>query len=212
MSTDMGVMLLMCLFPLMAIVVIVLHLRDTIANPFRNFRFGRVLRNLISNRDGSIIFGSAIKQSSIVFGSSMQVAGYEYSVLDSDDERLIVMVSLKQPTLLHIVGIGSKSKQQGGLRKLRIRRLLSPVQLEGDFSSQISLYCNKGQELELLQIFDPADMAYFADFCRAYDFEIYDQTLYITQAGNARDDKDKTGVIADAKVFLQRNGSLLERL
>lgn len=212
MSTDLAVILLISIFPIIALFIIAHRIEGTIIDPLRDFRVGRLFRNMFSSQDGAIIFSSAIRQSRIAFGSSMQVAGFDYSVLGSDDNRLILLISLKQPTILHIVGIGRKSKQQRGLRKIRLNRLLSPVTLEGNFSDQIALYCNKGQELELLQIFDPADMAYFADFCQAYDFEIYEQTLYISQAGDARDDKDQTGVITDAKVFLERNSQLLEHL
>ena len=212
MSTDLAVILLLCIFPLIALFVFAKHIEGTIADPLRDFQFGRLLQNIFSRQDGLIIFSSATRQSEIVFGSSMQVADFDYSILGSNDDRLILVVSLKRPTILHIVGIGSKSKQNRGLRKFRLKRLLSPVILEGNFSDQISLYCNKGQELELLQLFDPKDMAYFVDFCRSYNFEIYGQALYISQAADARDHKDKTGVIDDAKVFLERNSRLIEHL
>jgi hypothetical protein len=74
------------------------------------------------------------------------------------------------------------------------------------------LYCTPGAEIELLQLFDPADMAYFIDFCRAYDFELYKDTIYISQAANANDAGDTTSLVSDIENFLVRNKIMLDKL
>ncbi len=135
-------------------------------------------------------------------------AGFPYNLIAAGDGRVIIYVQLHHDTRLHLVAIGSKSKlgpliSMQGLRKL---------DLEGDFPNYFQMYCGPKQEQELLQIFDPADMAYFVDFCQAYDFELHRDTIYISRAADAYHDGDTTPLAADIQAFLERNARLLRRI
>lgn len=140
------------------------------------------------------------------------VEGYTYSFIAAQDGRIIILVYLKQSTFLHVVAVGDHSGLDSKFSFVELNARLNKVQLEGDFPKRFSLYCTPGAELELLQLFDPADMAYFVDFCRAYDFELYKDTIYISQAADANTQGDTTVLITDIESFLVKNKILLDKL
>lgn len=140
-----------------------------------------------------------------------QIRGYKYSLLTNRLGRVMLYVTLPRSTGIHVVGIGSKSGFGSQLMKPRMKSNLTQLDLEGDFPNDFKMYCSPGKELELLRIFDPSDMAYFADFCRAYDFELFHDSIYISQAEGARDTKDSTTLVKDAEEFIERNEKLLQR-
>jgi hypothetical protein len=141
------------------------------------------------------------------------VAGYDYNLIASQRGRIIIFVHLHQNTFLHIVAQGDRRGTSEDLSSnVQLKKRLNKVQLEGNFPDLFSLYCTPGAEIELLQLFDPADMAYFIDFCRAYDFELYKDTIYISQAANANDAGDTTSLVTDLENFLIKNKVLLDKL
>lgn len=140
------------------------------------------------------------------------VQGYTYSFIAAQDGRITIIVYLQQNTFMHVVAIGDQSGLDSKLSTVELNARLNKVELEGDFPKRFSLYCTPGAELELLQLFDPGDMAYFVDFCRAYDFELYRDTIYIFQAADANSQGDTTVLITDIESFLVKNKILLDKL
>lgn len=136
--------------------------------------------------------------------------GFSYNLIAAGNGRVIVLVDLARNTGLHIVAIGAKSGLQG--RLVASGSSLIKVDLEGDYPEDFSMYTTTGTEQELLQLFDPADMAYFADFCQAYDVELYHESLYFSQAALADDKSDPTPLTKDVQQFLRRNKRLLNGL
>jgi hypothetical protein len=61
-------------------------------------------------------------------------------------------------------------------------------------------------------VFAPDTMADFQDFCRAYNFELYHDTIYISQAQGADDEHDDTTMVTDVINFIKENKRLLTRL
>lgn len=203
----------MGIFALMFWVLVVFRLNGTIANPFRDIHPLESLEKLSNiNEDGPVLSLFKSSDTTLVAGQKTEIDGYTYSLFADSTDRAIVIVTLKQPTDMNLVAIGDKSNQQNLLEKIKIGKVLSKVDLEGDYSDHISMYCTKGRELELLQLFDPSQMAYFSEFCRSYDFEIYHDTIFISQSSGRKDIDDKTSMVDDAREFVKRNSDLLIKL
>lgn len=141
-----------------------------------------------------------------------ELAGYQYSFLTNSKGRTMLNIVLKRNTGIHVVAVGSKSISSLPFSERLESRFLKPVRLEGDFPEYFHLYCTPGKERELLQIFDPATMARLIDFCKAYQFEIFHDSLYVSQAADAEDLQDDTTMVADAKTLLEKSGDTFDRL
>ncbi len=193
-------------------VTAVLH--DTIMSPLRIFYpLTLLVRRITTTRnDGPVLSSAELSDSPIAISQAAQIAGYTYLLSNNSYGKAMVLILLNQPVTLHVVAVGDKSGNILGLDKLKGRKDLTRVTLEGNYSKHITMYCTKDHELELLQLFDPADMAYFVDFCRAYNFELFNNNLYISQSADAKDFNDDTTMIQDAKEFLERNEKLLLRI
>jgi len=141
-----------------------------------------------------------------------EIEGFEYNFIVGSDGRIIALVQLHHNTKLHMIAIGDKSKLGWRFQNSQLSKRLAKVQLEGDFPKYFSMYCTPGRELELLHVFDPADMARFVDFCRSHDFELFNDTIYMSQAHDTHDENDTTTLIEDVETFVKRNKGLLHRL
>ena len=163
----------------------------------------------LSKADGSILASDGLLNSGRLSTlHTGQLAGFVFSFLVTSSGRVIAFVSLRHNTNLHVIAIGDKSK----LRRRLWSRRLTRLKLEGDFPDYFRMYCSKGHEQELLQLFDPADMAYFVDFCRAHDFELYKDMVYISRAQGAKQSGDSTTMVHDVENFLTKNQRLLNRI
>jgi hypothetical protein len=203
----------MGIFALMFFGVIVVKLHGTSMSPFRVFhRLKIILRRFTPPGDGTILSGAVLSDAPLAIAAYAEIAGYPYSILANDDSTTMILVGLHKPVNTHIVAIGKSSGWAAGINKMRMQRYLEPVRLEGGYSEEIAMFCTKGKELELLQLFDPSDMAYFMDYCKAYNFEIYKDSIYISQTRGAKDAADDTPMIKDVKEFLVRNEKLLARI
>lgn len=163
--------------------------------------------------DRSLIASKNILENTIpgsVYVSKM--AGYNYNFIAGKDGRSTAFILLDKDTGIHLIAIGGKSGIDSQLSKATLRRRLQKVDLEGDFPNFFTMYCSKGHEQELLELFDPGEMALFADFCQAYDFELYKDCIYVSKAGGANDPADETSMTSDLKVFLERNNRWLKGL
>ncbi len=140
------------------------------------------------------------------------IEGYVYNLIVGSNAKIFVYVQLRANTKIHIVALGDKSGLKNVELKSQLGDNLTKVDLEGNFPDYFEMYCSPIAEIELLQLFDPEDMAYFVDFCRAYDFELYKDTIYISQAANAHDEKDNTTLISDIEAVLKNNKKLFDKL
>lgn len=163
--------------------------------------------------DGPIISSAGLLTSgSLASVHKGEYAGFQFNLIAAGSGRIIVFIQLHRKSRLHLIAIGDKSRIGEAVNKALKQHNLTKVDLEGDFPSYFTMYCTPDKELELLHLFDPADMAYFADFCRAYDFELYNDTIYISQAGDAKDKEDMSTLVADVEMFLKRNHRFLEKV
>lgn len=140
------------------------------------------------------------------------IEGYRCHFFANTNGRNMIFVELGRNTKLHVVAIGDKSQIASRLHMLSSGKTLTKVDLEGDFPKYFSMYCTPEYEIELLHLFDPSDMAYFVDFCRAYDFEIYHDALYVAKAATSRDENDTTNMFEDVATFLERNKRWLDKV
>lgn len=166
-----------------------------------------------SDSEGPIIgSGSLLSSGNLSSMNKGVIEGFTYNAIVGSNGRLIVFIELHHNTNVHLVAVGAKSGLMLFEQGIGLTRHLKKIELEGNFSQSFSMYCRPGNENELLQVFDPADMAYFVDFCRAYDFELYKDSIYITKAEKAKDKEDTTPLMADVEAFLKRNHRMLKRL
>jgi hypothetical protein len=175
--------------------------------------FGRRKLPFSSFGDGPVISSQGLLESDIVgvFNNAI-IEGYKSHFFANTNGRSMIFVELGRNTKLHIIAVGDKSNLSSGLDSRKARKFLTPVTLEGDFPKYMSMFCTPDYEIELLALFDPSDMAYFVDFCRAYDFEIYHDALYIAQGPQSYDQNDTTTMLKDIEVFLKRNKRWLDRV
>lgn len=131
--------------------------------------------------------------------------GFEYNVIAGGNGKLVVFVQLHKNTGLHLIATNSYSLLDHNNDLVR-------VELEGDFPESFSTYCAPGNENQLLQLFDPAEMAYFVDFCLGHNFELYKDSMYFSRADNMADAADDTVLFKDVAAFLKNNKNLLARI
>ena len=137
---------------------------------------------------------------------------YLYNLMTNDVGRVMMMITLNRNTYIHIVAIGSHSGLQSSLKLGSARQWLEPVSLEGDFPDHFEMYCSKGAQVQTRQVFGPETMAKFVDFCKSYNFELFNESVYISVAENADDPDDDTSMVADITNFLEHNRKVFERL
>ncbi|HSX30727.1 MAG TPA: hypothetical protein VLE99_02320 [Candidatus Saccharimonadales bacterium] len=136
------------------------------------------------------------------------IAGFKYNLLTNNSGRTMFFVELGHNSWSHIVAYGDKS----GVGALVSEKFLERAELEGNFPDYFHMYCNPEAQTTLREVFAPDVMAQFADFCRAYDFEIFHDTLYLSQAQGAIDASDQTTLTTDVSNFLSQNAQVLRRL
>ena len=211
MSPDLIVLVGMGLIVVIFFGVLITKLGGTIISPLRIFHpLKQALRRIMPTQDGLVLSDMEMSDSLLLLAHGAEIAGHNYSTFSNSYGTAILIVTLDSPVLIHVVAVGKKPGLMDDLNVLRLQKYLSKVTLEGDYSDHISMFCTKGMEMELLQLFDPSDMAYFMDFCRNYNFEIYKDSLYISMAN--KDQSDSTTMVKDAEKFLSRNENLLTHI
>lgn len=156
-----------------------------------------------------LISGELLANSGLQSMHTGEFQGYKYNFL-YNGSRVMALVQLGFNTNIHVVATGDRAGNPSLLPFSS--KWLTRVELEGDFPTYFKMYCSKDKEVELLTIFDPTDMAYFVDFCRSHNFEIFHDTLYISQIDSASDDSDTTSLVTDINNFLQKNDRTLRKL
>lgn len=133
------------------------------------------------------------------------MAGFTYNMLSNSSGRVMLHVLLPHKTDTHILAIGSGSQGSVPFTRSMENRLLRQVELEGDFPSHFKIYCTPGKHIELLRLLDPKTMADLVDFCRTYQFEIYEDMLYTAVAEDAADKNDPTTLVEDTEKLLKKH-------
>lgn len=138
--------------------------------------------------------------------------GFSYNFLTNSKGNVMALVDLQNDTNLHMIAIGDKSQLDPLISAQVSFGSLEPVVLEGDFPSYFRVYVTPGEQSRVRQIMEPRNMAQFVDFCRAYSIEVHNKSLYISHVPQANDHQDSTTMMEDLKLFLQKNGQMLQRL
>jgi hypothetical protein len=137
---------------------------------------------------------------------------FAYNILWNDDKRVMMFIRLHGNTNLHLVAIGDHSRLSLPLTEKIKSKYLTPVSLEGDFPDYFHLYCTPDKQIEIREIMEPASMAFFVDFCRMYDFEIFDDELYISQANIKGPQVEQATLAKDGENLLRHIGTTLDQL
>jgi hypothetical protein len=167
-----------------------------------------------TNAQDSSIISSAnlLEDTALVSLDKSTMSGYQYNLLSNKSNRVMLLITLHHNTNLHLVAVGDKSDAGLSLTQKIKNKFLEPVKLEGDFPDYFKLYCSTDKQIELRELLDPTAMALLVDFCQAYDLEIFNDTLYISQAANAKDKNDQTDLVTDTETFVQKYGHVLDGL
>ena len=140
------------------------------------------------------------------------IAGFSYILMTNRAGGVMVLVNLGETTDVHLLAYGDKSSFANRVDNPLSLKWLEPVSLEGDFPDYFHMYISPDKQMEVREIFTPDIMALFADFCRAYDLEIFHDSLYIAQNNGADDPNDQTTLMTDIENFLNQNAEVLKRL
>jgi hypothetical protein len=175
------------------------------------FFFGRnAWKNIV---DSPIITSRGLAETSSLLGAAKgQLAGYEYVLLSNASDRVMLVVTLPHNTGLHIIAIGDKSHSLDENIRTSQRQWLEPVSLEGDFPERFEMYVSKDRQIEVRQLFEPDVMLHFYELCRTYDFELFHESLYFSEADGAHDSDDTTTMVTDAEAFLVENKQFFDSL
>lgn len=113
--------------------------------------------------------------------------------------QAVMAISLPTSSRVHFAGFSLKDPVFRRLLGNTFQDdLMAQVELEGDFPSHFRLYCDKGFEIELLQVLDPDKMAFLVDFCKVCNWELVDDTLYFVQSTTAPDDPTSQTTLVEA--------------
>jgi hypothetical protein len=167
-----------------------------------------------TNAQDSSIISSAnlLEDTELVSLDKSTMSGFQYNLLSNKSNRVMLLITLHHNTNLHLVAVGDKSDAGLSLTQRIKNKFLEPVELEGDFPNYFKLYCSPDKQIEIRELLDPTAMVLLVDFCQAYDLEIFNGTLYISQAANAKDKNDRTDLVTDTETFLQKYGHILDGL
>lgn len=178
----------------------------------------KLLTNLIVYKLGNDYDEPIISSADLLSGTHLTpmadgtVGTRTYHMLSDSTGKVMMFVDIGHDTGLHVIAIGGKSQLGYHVTNVKRQQWLEPVQLEGDFPKDFQVFCTKGKQMEVRQIFAPDTMVHFQEFCQSYNFELYKDTIYFSQAQGATDDGDDTTMVTDVVNFLQENGRLLDRL
>jgi len=173
---------------------------------------------MIFRRTSSVDDGPLLASAGMLGSGDLQsmaqgtIEGFAYNLLTNDSGRVMFLIQLGHNSWSHIIAYGDKSQSFDIVLARVPKKWLEPAVLEGDFPDYFHLYCNPEAQDTVREIFTPDVMELFADFCRAYDFELFHDELYISQAQHAHDSGDTTTLTSDVADFLRRVQSELGRL
>lgn len=134
-------------------------------------------------------------------GSDLPAAAFH-----SPSGKVIMRVTLPTASLVHFAGF---SLEDEGFRTLLgstgIDTFMASVSLEGDFPDYFRLYCSKGHEIELREVLDPTRMEFLVSFCKNLNWELFENTLYFSEAHSSTSDNDNNvSTVQAAEEFAQK--------
>lgn len=176
--------------------------------------YRRIRRTVaVRSEDGPLLSSTEMLNSSGLQSVHKGVArSLNYDLMANEAGIVMVFVDLGRKTDLHLLAIGDKSNINSLVTEAISNKWLKPVRLEGDFPDYFSLYASPNKELEVLELFDPTTMAGFIDFCRDYDFEIFNDELFISQSKNKDTGDSNDTLITTIEAFLQKNAEVISKL
>ncbi len=172
----------------------------------------KVTPTIIANRYDDPVISSRQLNASSQSMAKGSIAKYPYNLLTNSAGDVMLLVTLPRNTNLHIVAVGENSLLLKLLAERVSNNLLEPAELEGDFPDYFKVYCTPGKQVELRQVLEPVNMQQFVDFCKGYNFEIFKDVLYVSQAGKTADHADDTTLVSDTEEFIRRNDGMLKRV
>jgi hypothetical protein len=127
--------------------------------------------------------------------------------------QIIMNITLPWASQVHIAGIStSDNTVQQLLGNTSLDNRMTQVRLEGDFPEHFHLYCSPEKEIELLQVLDPARMAFLIDFCRYFIWELYGNNLYFVQPEKTQADDVPMTMAEAAEKFAHEILPTLKRM
>ncbi|HEX8227619.1 MAG TPA: hypothetical protein VF572_07165 [Candidatus Saccharimonadales bacterium] len=180
---------------------------------WRIFQYASRLRTVGSDADQPMISSAELVTSEGLESMARGMMGsYLYNMMVNKAGRVMMLVTLDRNTYMHLIAVGSHSGLDARLDRPGSRKWLEPVSLEGDFPDHFRMYCSKGMQRQTRQVFGPETMASFVDFCRAYNFELFNDTVYVSVAQGAHDIDDSTTMVTDITNFLMHNRKVLDNI
>lgn len=126
--------------------------------------------------------------------------------------QIIMSVGLPTKSQVHFAGFSLKDDVfKTLLGNTSLDNQMNQVQLEGNFPDIFRLYCDKGKEIELLEVLDPPRMAFLIDFCEHFNWELFENNLYFVQA-EASNKPSNMNMVQAAEEFAQRILPTLQRM
>jgi hypothetical protein len=137
-----------------------------------------------NNPNAPVLLGSLVDMDMLNAASGNTPDGnhYDYAVaglslFSHGETHGLCSVELPYVSGAHLVGLPIAST-------LAIKgKQLEPVVLEGDYPNYFRLYADKGQQSKSRYVLHPAAMEFTIDFCRSYEWEIVEDTLYFLNSG-----------------------------
>lgn len=193
----------------------------------RKFRPRKSEDNML---DSSLLYALHVPGSGLTKISDGKLGAYNYSIMlsaSSDAEHsspvlsggaikpgaTILALTLPFRSSVHLAGLGMP--QNNTVDSLARKAGLQPVVLEGDFPDYFRLYCGTNEQIDLLTVIDPSDMAFLVDYCQKENWEVIGNTIYFSQHGHSADNNPEikdTTLVEDALIFCQRIVPTLKRL
>jgi len=125
---------------------------------------------------------------------------YFSSYLIDNAKILLYKIDLPYSSKLHLLSV-PRLKPGVSLDPSIGKTIMSRVDLEGDYSTYFSLFAEKDKQMEARYVLDPAAMAFTIDFCKTYNWELIDNTLYLLQDTSLKSD-DPTILYDDIQRFV----------
>jgi len=175
------------------------------------YRHFRKVRG-VEEQDGPLLASTEMLQDKDLQSLAKgRIETFDYSLMINDSGRVMVFVDLGHNTNMHLIATGDESRVVDIVASALSNKWLIPISLEGDFPDYFKVYASPEKEVEVREIFDPETMANFEDFCREFDFEIYDDQLFISQGETQKTEDNSESMVKAVEQFLQINYQLISK-
>jgi len=100
------------------------------------------------------------------------------------NEQTMGVYSVELPFMsgVHLLGCAKHSDTQVDIHTSG--SVMERVNLEGNYDDYFTLYADTGQQVQSRYVLDPAAMVFTIDFCRQFNWEIIEDTLYFMNQGH----------------------------